>query len=162
MNLALSSDNNFLFELNGITTWLPRLNGVPDLSSLSEPAKSIYQTALTVWLADGNIIPVPIAPPFVPQPDPMGFRSKLYGLTGTENNALYGVYAETTAIATNPATASAALTDSRNILEGSFWNDWTRPSAKLAFASAYNILKNFLSPEQIVVCDAAIIEFNLS
>ena len=159
MNLTLSPDNNYLFELNDITTWLPRLNGVPDLSSLSEPTKDIYQTALTAWLADGNIIPVPVPPPFVPQPDPMGFRSKLYELTGTENNALFGVYAETTAIATNPATASAALTDSRNILEGSFWN---QPFSKLAFAAAYNILKNFLTPEQIVVCDAAIIEFNLS
>ena len=160
MNLILSPDNNFLIELNGTTTtWVPRLNGVPDLSRLSEPHRTNAQAAFTIWLADGNIIPVPIAPPIVLQPDPMGFRNKLFGLTGTENNALFGVYAATTAIAVTPATESAALTDSRNILEGSLWNE---PFSKPAFGAAYNILKNFLTLEQIVVCDAAIIEFNLS
>ena len=69
MNLTLSLDNNFfLFELNGATTWVPRLNGVPDLSRLSEPYKTDAQAALTTWLADGNTIPVPVAPPIVPQP----------------------------------------------------------------------------------------------
>jgi hypothetical protein len=159
MNLTLSTDNNFLFELNGTTTWVPRLNGVPELSSLSEPYRAEVQAALTEWLSAGNAIPVPVAPPIIPQANPMGFRSKLYGLTGTENNALYGVYAATTAMAVNPATASAALTESRNILEGCFWNE---PFSKTAFAAAYGILENFLTPEQIAICDAAIIEFNLS
>jgi hypothetical protein len=160
MNLTLSPDNNFfLFELNGTTTWVPRLNGVPDLSRLSEPYRAEAQNALTEWLLAGNAIPVPVAPPIIPQANPMGFRSKLYGLTGTENNALYGVYAQTTAIAVTPATESAALTDSRNILDGSLWNE---PFSKPAFAAAYIILKNFLTPEQIAICDAAIIEFNLS
>jgi len=146
-----------IISLNANTT-VNLINGKPDLSGFQEPTLSILQAAF-----DANsyeVIPVPIAPvPFVPQPDPMGFRSKLYGLTGTDKNALYGVYAETTAIAVTPATANAALTESRNILEGSFWNE---PFSKPAFAAAYNILKNFLTPEQIGICDAAIIEFNLS
>ena len=112
-----------------------------------------------VELTADEIAQLPAPQPFVPQPNPMGFRSKLCGLSGTENNTLYGVYAEITAIAVTPATSSAALTYTCNLLEGSFWNE---PFSKPAFAAAYNILKNFLTPEQIAICDAAIIEFNLS
>ena len=140
----------------GSTTTVELINGQPDLSSFQEPTKAILRSAFD---ADSyEVIPALVPQPIVPQPNPMGFRSKLYGLTGTENNSLYGVYAETTAIAVTPATANAALTESRNILEGSFWNE---PFSKPAFAAAYNILKNFLTPEQIAICDAAIIEFNL-
>jgi len=145
-----------IISLNANTT-VNLINGKPDLSGFQEPTKSILQVAFDA--GSYEVIPDVAPQPFVPQPDPMGFRSKLYGLTGTDKNALYGVYAETTAIAVTPATANAALTESRNILEGSFWNE---PFSKPAFAAAYNILKNFLTPEQIVVCDAAIIEFNLS
>jgi len=141
--------------LNANTT-VNLINGQPDLSGFQEPTLSILQAAFNA--NEYEVIPDVVPQPFVPQPDPMGFRSKLYGLTGTDKNALYGVYAETTALAVTPATANAALTESRNILEGSFWNE---PFSKPAFAAAYNILKNFLTPEQITICDAAIIEFNL-
>jgi len=146
-----------LIQTLNANTSVNLINGKPDLSSFQEPTKSILQAAFD---ADSyEVLPDVVPQPFAPQPNPMGFRSKLYGLTGTDKNALYGVYAETTAIAVTPATANAALTESRNILEGAFWNE---PFSKPAFASAYNILKNFLTPDQIAICDDAIIEFNLS
>ena len=145
-----------IISLNANTS-VNLINGQPDLSGFQEPTKSILQAAFAA--NEYEVIPDVAPQPIAPQPDPMGFRSKLYGLTGTDKNALFGVYAATTAIAVTPATESAAMTDSRNILEGAFWNE---PFSKPAFASAYNILKNFLTPEQIAICDAAIIEFNLS
>jgi hypothetical protein len=91
-------------------------------------------------------------------PDPMGFRNKLYGLSGNADNDLFDVYTAQSAIALNPATANAALTDARNILEGSLWNE---PFSKPAFAAALNIIKGFMSPEQIVIVDREANSFNL-
>ena len=137
-------------------TTINLINGQPDLSGFQEPTKSILHAAFNA----GNYEVLPDVAPvsIVPAPNPQGFRNKLYGLSGTENNPLFDVYMATTSIAINPQTANAALTESRNILEGSFWNE---PFSKPAFAAAYGILKNFLTPKQITVCDAAIIEFNL-
>ena len=108
-NLTLSLDNNYLFKLNNITTWLPRLNNAPDLSPLSEPTKGIYQAALTEWLANGNIIPVPIAPPTVPQPDWVELNNVCLG------GALNGMYNRLTeACFVNPATATLAQLGNAN------------------------------------------------
>jgi hypothetical protein len=101
----------------------------------------------------------------ITEPNPMGFRNRLYGLTdSTEANVLFhSVYIPTTIAATNPATANAALTEARNILEGSLWNE---PFSKMAFSNpfgsgSFDILKNFLSHEQITEMQKAAVEFNL-
>ena len=109
MNLTLSTDNNYLFELNGTATWVPRLNGVPDLSPLSEPHRTNAQAALTEWLANGNTIPVPIAPPIVPQPDWVELNNVCLG------GALNGMYNRLTAACfVNPATATLAQLGNAN------------------------------------------------
>lgn len=98
-------------------------------------------------------------------PDPLGFRDKLYGLKDLSpaNTLFHQVYVPNTAIATNPATASAALTESRNILEGSFWNE---PFNKAAFYNEYgsgsfNILSKFLEPAQIALFESEARAFGL-
>jgi hypothetical protein len=115
MNLTLSLDNNFfLFELNGATTWVPRLNGVPDLSHLSELYRDETQTALTEWLLAGNVIPVPVPLPIVLQPDWIGLNNTCLG--GVLNNMYNRL---TAACFVDPATATIAqLSNANNIAVG--------------------------------------------
>lgn len=98
-------------------------------------------------------------------PNPLGFRDKLYGLKDPSpaNTLFHQVYVPSTLTATNPATASAALTEARNILEGSLWNE---PFSKAAFfnqfgSGSFNILSNFLSPEQIDLFESEARAFGL-
>jgi hypothetical protein len=147
-------------SLNGQTT-VNLINGVPDLSAYSEPTLSILQTAFDA----GDYVELPDPEPYIPVPDPIGFRKKLYGISDSSlaNMLFHQVYIPSTLIATNPATAMAALTESRNILEGSFWNE---PFSKAAFSNpfgsgSFDILKNFLTQEQIDIFTQSAIEFNL-
>lgn len=98
-------------------------------------------------------------------PNPLGFRDKLYGLKDPSpaNTLFHQVYVPNTQAATNPGTANAALTEARNILEGSLWNE---PFSKAAFfnqfgSGSFNILSNFLSPEQIDLFESEARAFGL-
>lgn len=144
-----------IFTPDGGSTVTRLVNGQPELAGLAGLPRDIRQNAFNA--GNWEEIPVPIIAEL--DPDPMGFRNKLYGLSGANNNALFGVYMASTLMATNPATASAALTESRNILEGSFWNE---PFSKIAFAAAFGMLQDFLTAEQIAIFEENIVEFNLT
>lgn len=150
-----------LIQTTNANTPVNLVNGQPDLSSFNEPTKSILQAAFD----NGSYIDIPDIPPQPLPPNPLGFRDKLYGLDDSSaSNTLFNlVYVPNTQLATNPSTASAALTESRNILEGSLWND---PFSKNAFfnefgTGSYNILKNFLTAPQITIFEANAKAFGL-
>jgi hypothetical protein len=102
---------------------------------------------------------------FTPKPQPLNFREKLYGLADSSpaNTLYHQVYIPVIMLALNPVSANAALTTACAILEGSFWN---KPFNKMAFSNingsgSFDILKNFLTPEQITTFTANAEEFHL-
>jgi hypothetical protein len=111
------------------------------------------------WLLLGNTpLPADELPPNT-SPNPTGFYEKLIGVEGV--NPLYQVYTEIITAALNPNIDTSSLNVALTIYNGALKNDWSKPYAIPAYASAYNILKQFLTQEQIEVIDAENVIFNL-
>lgn len=111
------------------------------------------------WLLEGNT-PEPAENLALTIPNPTGFYEKLLGVEG--NNPLYQVYASVISTALNPAIDTSSLNMAITIFNGALRsNDWSKPYAIPAYIEAYNILKQFLSQEQINIIDEENINFNL-
>lgn len=146
-----------LIELSGITRELLSIDGYPDLRDISEPSKTILQTAFD----DGHytIITTISDSVLIVESNPTAFYETLIGAMG--ECPLNDVYKDVSVIALNPSIETSALNYAASLFNGALHHDWSKPYAKDAFASAYEILKGFLSPEQVAIIDDAIIEFNL-
>jgi len=66
--ITLSTNNGYSITADNITTWIPAKNGLPDFSGLSEPYRTSAEDDYRVWIADGNVLPVPepVIPPITP------------------------------------------------------------------------------------------------
>ena len=141
----LSQNNNQIIRIEDGVTIPEGINGDWQL----------YQE----WLLEGNT-PEPAAPdPSTLGPNPTGFYEKLIGATGT--NPLYDVYISLISTALNPSVDTSSLNMAITIYNGALKNDWTKAYAKPAYLSAYTIIKQFLTPEQITVIDSENTNFKL-
>ena len=109
------------------------------------------------WLAEGNT-PQP-ADPIIPLPNPTGFYEQLIGVNGS--NSLQEIYTSIITNALDPNKDTSSLNMAVTIFNGALKNDWKKPYAIAAYKSAYSILKQFLTPEQIEIIDAENLNFNL-
>lgn len=112
------------------------------------------------WLGDNNTPQPADELPISTLPNPTGFYEKLIGVEGI--NPLYQIYTTIITAALNPNIDTSSLNVALTIYNGALKNnDWSKPYALLAYLAAYNILKSFLTEEQIEVIDQENINFNL-
>jgi hypothetical protein len=135
---------------------VPLIDNDPDFSSYDQPAKQALIAAYTSGdfsREDPELITE------TESPKPMAFYEKLIGVMGTCH--LNDVYKAVLARFLDPSVDTSSLVGAVMVFNGALHHDWGKEYAKNAFADAYEILKGFLSPEQIVIVDDAILEFNM-
>ena len=112
------------------------------------------------WLLEGNTPEPADELPVSTAPNPTGFYEKLIGVEGI--NPLYQVYTSIITAALNPEVDTSSLNVALTIYNGALKNnDWNKPYALQAYLATYNILKSFLTEEQIEVIDQENVNFKL-
>jgi hypothetical protein len=145
-----------IIHSEGANTPLPLIEGKPDFSDVSGRSLEILEQN---WKLGNYSLQEMITSEVLNPPLPIAFYEKMIGVTGA--CPLNDVYNSISAIALNPNSETSALNYATSLFKGALDNDWSKSYAKTAFASAYGILKGFLTTEQIEIVDSAITEFNL-
>lgn len=157
-----NSTTFFIITARGVTTSIP-INldtQEPNWQKIEEPTLSVLQLAYETNKGNIQIIPDRIINETISIANPKGFYEKLIGVEG--ECSLFTIYQTILQTGLNPNIDSSSLNFAITVLNSALNNnDWTKPYAKPAYLEAYNILKMFLTQEQIEVIDQENINFNL-